>query len=981
MIRIAAPFALFLLALPTVPWAQRDASSLSDFETWTWEGTQQSDEQAKQGKYSGKWVDLVKQPTIKPARIPNDWSDYDRLTFWLYSAKANGQRLTLVCNSENEADKEGWDYYFLHFKVDWTGWKFFNLGLGQDIKPTRKPLGWDQIEYLSINAGGWQHRPLADTVLYIDDVKLLRDPVRLRVNSRTADEEAAAGGSMRVVYELELTNRSAKPRSFELTMAPGTGDRAPRAYELEGFRERTPEAPANGTVTMQMSLVADEQAIRNAEALTREEFVIQVKPEDDTMPGPQVVLSGSVPLPRRDHPLLFGTAQTFERAKARAEKHDWANKQLEGLISTADAALEMAVDIPDEAGQWGHHYVCKKCGSSLRHQPPNHVCKRCGQVYSGWPYDQVIISGIHHRYWNAVKSLGLGYAFTGNEDYAQKAREILLGYADKYTTYPLHNVWNKLSNSAARIFAQTLDEAVAIITVAWGYDLIYNSPRLSDEDKQTIEERFFRQVVETIKRNNAGISNWQSWHNAGLAAVGFCLQDEDIASLAINGPSGFRFQLRNSILADGFWYEGTAAYHYYALDALKWTSEASHFAGMDFYEDPAYKSLYDAPLLYTFPDLNFPAVNDSDVFSITGRHGMYELAYARFQEPGYLILAQRGGRKSLEALLWGVDELPAAPDVGLASRDFAGLGAAVLRQGAGPEQLYAHLDYGPHGGGHGHQDKLAVILFGLGRQLAPDPGRLAYGAPMQGSWYRQTVAHNTLCVDERSQAATEGKLMLFNSQPGLAVAHAQCDTAYAGVMMKRTVALTDRYMIDILEASSEEDHTYDWLWHNFGTLEAGLPTESRGEPLATASGYQHFTDIRQATTGDDWSTDFIQEGANVHLTMVGGSDTELYFGMGMANKPPQPCPMVVARRTGKAATFISVIEPYANEPTVTGLKALEVQDGQALEVEIRRGQSTDFFLIAEKAGVERECAGVKTTARACLVRTSGGKPTQVHHVE
>ena len=958
-----------------------DVLSLCDFETWTWEGLQRSTEQVKQGEHSGKWADLKERPSVRPARIPNDWSHYDRLTFWMYSEKANGQRLTLVCNSENKADKEGWDYFYLHFRADWVGWKFFNLRLGEDIRPTRKPLGWQQIDYLMISASGWQNHPLPDTVLYFDDFRLVRDPVRLRVEQRRVVEGDADTGLRRVTYILEIENRSAEQRGFDLASEARGEEGKPRAYKLSWLPQRTPEIAPDATALLTVELTATKKDLQDAEPLTREEFVVQVKSDSADVPGPQVTLSAAVPLPKREHPLLFASAETIANTRARAEKYPWAKKQLEGIIGGADSAVKMEVKIPDEAGQWGHHYVCKKCGAGLKQQDGKHVCKKCGAVYTGWPYDQVVIAGVHHRYWSAVRTLGLGYAFAGNEAYAQKAREILLAYADKYLTYPIHNVRGKVSRSGARVFAQTLDESVAIIGVAWGYDLIYDSPCLSAEDRAKIEQDFLRQVVETIKRNDAGISNWQSWHNAGMTAVGLCLQDEEIASLAINGKSGLRFQLRNSILKDGFWYEGTAAYHYYALDALRYTTEAAYFAGIDFYGDPAYKSLYDAPILYTFPDLTFPAVNDSDVFSITGRHSLYDLAYARFGDPKHLMVATLGRRNSLEAFLWGVDELPPAPEVALESKDFKGLGAAVLRQGEGAEQLYVHLDYGPHGGGHGHPDKLTLILFGLGRQLAPDPARLAYGAPLQGSWYRQTFAHNTVCVDGRSQRATEGKLTVFHSQPGLALAQAECDTAYPGVTMRRTVALTDSYVIDIFTVAGEEGHTYDWLWHNFGELAPGLETTARETPLGDGHGYQHITGVTEASTDESWYAAFEQENANVRLTMLETPGTQLYFGMGMANKPPQPCPMVVARREAKATAFISVIEPYRERPAVVGVRTTPVSGEGAIALEIAREGGRDLLMLAQRGGVEREFAGIKTTARACFVRMDGDRPAEVHHVE
>lgn len=972
-----AIIALAVMALTAAVAAQQpEVLVLGDFETDTWPGLERSAEQARQGEFSGKWANLPARTSIRVPDIPQDWSGYDRLMFWLWSEKANQQRLTIVCDSDNPDNPDGWDYFFYHFTVNWEGWRFFDLRLGEDIRPTRRPIGWHHIKYFSINASGWENRPLPDTVLYFDDVKLVSARALLHVETRSV--EPTAGPPWTVRHELRVTNPSEREQRFHLH-AEGPVEAGLFALRMEGIgQEHVVGARETAMFPVALELLG---APGEHEPLTRAEFTFEVQPTAADMPVRVVRVGAAVPMPRRERPLLFGDAALFERAEQRAREHDWAKAQLDAIIRAADAAVEAELDVPDEPGQWSHHYVCKECGARLRHENGRHVCQRCEEVYTGWPYDQVVIAGIHGRNWSNVRTLGLAYAFTGEEKYAGRAREILLAYADKYLSYPLHDVRGGEGRSGARVFAQTLDEAVSIIGVAWGYDLIHDSPLLSDEDRQAIEDRFLRQVVETIRRHDAGISNWQSWHNAGIAAIGFALQDEDIASLAINGKSGLRFQLDNSVLADGFWYEGAVAYHYYALDALRWTVEAAYRADIDLHGHPNYRALFDAPLHYVFPDLNFPAVNDSDLFSIRGQHRLYELAYARYEDPQYVVVAQHGNRRSLEALLWGADDLPPAPPVDFDSRDFSGVGIAVLRQGAGEEQTYLHLKYGPHGGGHGHPDKLGIILFALGKRLAPDAGRLAYGAPLHGQWYVQTFAHNVVCVDGRSQRPTEGRLSLFHSQPGLAVAQAETDDAYPGVLMRRTVAVTEDYLIDVFDVTSDEERTYDWVYHNFGDLRPGLPTSPREEPLGEAHGYQHMRDITQATTAETWSADFAQEGANVRLTMLGASDTEVYFGTGWVNNPPEPCPMLVARRQGQATRFISVIEPHRDGPVVTSLRAAPVAGGDALVLEIGRGEDRDVFLLAEEGGIERRFAGLSTTARVFFARIVEGEVQEVHHVE
>ena len=58
--------------------------------------------------------------------------------------------------------------------------------------------------------------------------------------------------------------------------------------------------------------------------------------------------------------------------------------------------------------------------------------------------------------------------------------------------------------------------------------------------------------------------------------------------------------------------------------------------------------------------------------------------------------------------------------------DLSDGGLVVLRQGIGAEAVAAFLDYGQHGGGHGHFDKMNFTLFAYGREWLLDPGRLTY---------------------------------------------------------------------------------------------------------------------------------------------------------------------------------------------------------------------------------------------------------------
>jgi hypothetical protein len=672
------------------------------------------------------------------------------------------------------------------------------------------------------------------------------------------------------------------------------------------------------------------------------------------------------------HPYLFATAEEIARARERARKYDWAKAVYDGIIAGAEQALIGSIAVPNKGGQWTHYYTCPKHGVRLRTEAPTrHVCPYGWEVYSGWPYDDVVISFTHHRYTSQLQDLGLAYALTGEPRYAQRAREIFLAYAEKYPRYRIHDVKGGDSRSGGKRFAQTLDEAVDLVRVAWAYDLIFNS--LSAEERARIEKDFLRPSVEVIARNRAGKSNWQSWHNAAIAAVGFCLGDQAMIHAALDDPQhGFRYQMQESVLSDGSWYEGAPSYHFYALTALVYTAEAAARSGIKLYENTRYRALFDGPLSLVYPDLTLPALNDADRFSLGGQERLYESAYARFRDERYAAVINRGERKSVEALLWGADNVPTDAALRLDSVNLDGLGCAILRDAPAGDNRYLLLDYGPHGGGHGHPEKLQIVLYGLGQELAPDAGRLAYSVPLHRTWYRQTLAHNTIVVDGKSQAPTEGKLVLFHREAGFQAARAVATEAYEGVTLDRTVIMTPGYVLDVFRARSERPHTYDWVYHNAGRVRYDGEAPAVGAPLAREEGYQHLGELRCAEAPGAWRAVWEVEGGQVRLTGADGCGAAEVF---LADAPGQPpttrMPLVICRRKGEGAVFVSVIELTRQGRRVqsAALKGWVGPPGaKGLSVEVATSDGVDTFWLADDPAAKPQIVYVPAGGRK---RTAG----------
>lgn len=64
---------------------------------------------------------------------------------------------------------------------------------------------------------------------------------------------------------------------------------------------------------------------------------------------------------------------------------------------------------------------------------------------------------------------------------------------------------------------------------------------------------------------------------------------------------------------------------------------------------------------------------------------------------------------------------------------FKETGYTVLRSGT----KTVVMKYGPHGGGHGHPDKLSISIHDGEKEIVSDMGTCAYGVPAFTKWYRK----------------------------------------------------------------------------------------------------------------------------------------------------------------------------------------------------------------------------------------------------
>lgn len=510
--------------------------------------------------------------------------------------------------------------------------------------------------------------------------------------------------------------------------------------------------------------------------------------------------------------------------------------------------IARAPEIPVAKGM-AFYESCPKDNVRLEfdpYAPSSHICPKCGQDWQGKTFDLAWVRQFQDWLGKRLAEAGILYQVEGDERFARLVRDSLDHFVRRYRDYPLAN--NLLGPT--RLFQSTYLEAFWLVDIVTAYDLTRASGAYSETDHSGVRDLLF-ESCSVVRSFDEGVSNRQAFNNAGMGAVALLYQDEALLEHVLDGPHGFRFHMRESLLEDGIWYEGET-YHFATLDHLLDLAEMARHRGIDLYEDASsygsLRSMFAGPLKVMLPDLTFPSRKDSWFGRGIGYHReIYEIGYARYGDARYgglLAHAYQNGadRRDLgwRSFLYLEPDLPELNADALRPEEcepMPGTGVAVLRRDSG--RVYASLEYGHYGGGHGHPDRLHLSLFANGVHWLLDPGTGWYHVPELG-WYRSTVAHNTVTVDGRLQTPSEGELLAFGDAGGFQVVQARVEGASPHITMRRTLCLGEGFLFDAFELEGQEPHTYDWAFHT----PARLQTELKGKKASPGmrDGYEFLQD-------------------------------------------------------------------------------------------------------------------------------------------
>ncbi|MFI5257889.1 MAG: heparinase II/III family protein, partial [Gemmatimonadales bacterium] len=563
-----------------------------------------------------------------------------------------------------------------------------------------------------------------------------------------------------------------------------------------------------------------------------------------------------------------------------------------GLRHELQPLLAGSLDVPREKALLSRAGGrCERDGALLAYDPfdPRHHCPQCGSEHAGELHDRFRL--YWHQLWLAERAVHGALLGVLLDDVACRSLAVRLldAWAARYLDYP--NADNVLGPS--RPFFSTYLEAIWLLQLCVALDLLElgaPSGALSALGSR-VRERIIEPSSTLIASYDEGMSNRQVWNNAALLAAGSLLGDEATMDSAIHGPSGLLAHLDQALLPDGSWYEGEN-YHLFAHRGLWYGVRIAEAGGLVLRPALAsrYRDGFAAPFRTLLPDLTFPSRRDSQ-YAVSVRQPRFaescELGLARRDDERLTSMLARlydsslphgdTGRASSSAdvernlpatgmtrsdlswrtLLCALPELPPLHARPFESDLLPAQGIAILRRDGGRQ--YVALDYGHSGGGHGHPDRLNLILVDGAVRWFDDPGTGSY-VDESLHWYRSTLAHTAPLVDGRSQQRVHGALVAFDDHGETAWVSAAAELT-PGLLVRRSLVVVENYLIDCLEWESEAEHELALPLHGVDLV------DDHGLPLAREAARISGGDAKEDGFGflRDTQRVFARDGALVRL--------------------------------------------------------------------------------------------------------------------
>ena len=494
----------------------------------------------------------------------------------------------------------------------------------------------------------------------------------------------------------------------------------------------------------------------------------------------------------------------------------------------------------------------------------------------------------HKKNYQLMYGAGIIYQLSQEQKYADFVRDMLLEYAALYPTLDVHPKRKVKSQNPGKLFWQSLNEAMWLVYTIQAYDLIIET--LTDQDINDIEHKLLRPVALFLSQGQPStfnkVHNHGTWATAGVGMAGYVLDEPQWVEKALydldkSGKGGFLKQLDMLFSPQGYYNEGPYYQRFALLPFVTFAQAIAHNEPerkIAHYRDGILLKAIDTTIQLSYNGLFFPindAIKSKGIDTIELVHGV-TVAYGLTGDTGYLDIAQQQGQIILSGdgleVANALDEGLATPyqfrSVAFGDGSQGDEGALVIMRSKPNGEQALLFKPASQGLGHGHFDKLTWQFYDKGQEIVSDYGaarflnvEAKFGGrylPENNSYAKQTVAHNTVVVDEISHFNSDVKqgnkhaptLNFFETSEYGSVSSGQINTAYEEVELERTLALVElkelgsTIAIDLYSVNASQPHQLDLPLHYKGQFidsNFDLNTQSQQmTALGKKNGYQHL---------------------------------------------------------------------------------------------------------------------------------------------
>jgi len=646
---------------------------------------------------------------------------------------------------------------------------------------------------------------------------------------------------------------------------------------------------------------------------------------------------------------LILTEKGVERIQANRGEAPLFEHSLETIQRQVDAEIEKGIDVPipkDLAG--------------------------------GYTHEQ------HKSNFFTMEKAGVLFAITTDEKYAQFILDMLLEYAEMYPTLDRHPA--ERSYARGKFFWQALNDANWVVYSSQAYSYIYEW--LDDETKSYLNTNLFRPYAEFLSIETPQffnrIHNHSTWGNAAVGMIGLVMDDEELVNWALYGldqvvpadqvkdndggfiqlqgqkDAGFLAQIDNAFSPDGYYTEGPYYQRYAMYPFLVFANSLANKkpeTGILEYRNGLLIKAVSALINQTNSVGEFFPINDAQKgMSLESRELVNAVSMAYHygdQNSSLLSIIENQGRVAINDAGFSA---AIAIENGLATPNFktsveltdgakGDEGAiGILRSSDKSDDIILMLKYAKHGMGHGHFDRLSFLLYHGAEEVFQDYGSARWvniehkdgGGYLKenNTWAKQTIAHNTVVVNEITQF--ERNVQIAEDNPGspylfevdnkkIQVVSAKENNAYPSIEMQRTMAMIalpnveNEIILDLFRIKNDQSSNYELPFYNGGHLmktSFDFETYDNLKVMGEGYGYQHLWEEASGELDDLGSKITWFNGSTFYsLTSASQTGDEMIFGRIGANDPNfnlRRDPVVIHKRDAESTLFANLIEIHGS---------------------------------------------------------------------